>query len=112
MQKMLFGIEARWLPVKAAFCCLCPKGVDLGWKLDAMCGWALDWGSRDVGWETSAGRAGWTGVGLDNKLAGCGLQDVGDSTVLRRHQCTEMICNAEASCGRWLGAQTSREHKP
>ena len=24
---MLFSIEARWLPVKAAFCCLCPKGA-------------------------------------------------------------------------------------
>ena len=110
MEKMVFGIEARWLPVKAAFCCRGPRG-HLGWKLDAMCGWALDMGSRYVKWETSAGRAGWKGVGLDNKLAGCGLQDVGDSTVLRRHQCTEMICNAEASSGHWLGAQTSQGHK-
>ena len=64
-------------------CILLPvsQGVDLGWKLDAMCGWALDMGSRYVKWETSAGRAGWNGVGLDNKLAGCGLQDVGDSTL-------------------------------
>ena len=90
-------------------CILLPvsQGGDLGWKLDAMCGWAQDRGSRDVGWETSAGRAGWTGVGLDNKLAGCGLQDVGGSTVLRKQQC-KMICNVEASCGPWLGAQTSR----
>ena len=59
----------------------------LGWQLDAVCGWALGWGSRSVSRETGGCRAGRASDGLDNELTGCELQDVSASTVLRKHQC-------------------------
>ena len=84
--QMLFGIHARWPPVKAAFCCRCPWEVtSAGRSMQCLGGRWVEgvemWAGRQVG----VGPGGQV-IGLDNELTGCGLQDVGASTVLRKHQ--------------------------
>ena len=93
------GSDALWHPCTLAArqgCVLLPVslGGDLGWKLDAVSGWALGRGSRDVGRETGGCRGGSASGGLDNELMGCGLQDVGDLAVLQKNARYDLQCGS------------------
>ena len=63
--QMLFGIHARWPPVKAAFCCRCPWEVtSAGSSMQCLGGRWVEgvemWAGRQVGVGAAEQVVGWT----------------------------------------------------